>query len=260
MELVFLGTGAGCGVPLFYCECKACQEALIDSHYRRTRCAIALVGEETILIDAPPELAAQLSRYRIKNINHFALTHWHYDHFGGLGDLEFFVRLRRTRALPAVMTPETWTQLQASFGFMADCLEVTLVEPGQVVETGEERLTALAVAHAPGTIGFLIEHGSRRIAYLPDTGQLPPDTKERLHGIEYLLLDATYWGSNGYPGQHLSLSEAIAIGQELRAQQLYLTHLSMHFNTPVTSRELEDVIKPYDGQVHLAYDGLRLAL
>src|SRR4030042_5618014 len=108
MELIFLGTGAGCGVPSFYCGCKACQEALTDSRYRRTRCSIALSSQDNILIDAPPELRVQLSREGITDIGYLALTHWHYDHFGGLGDLEFYVRLHRTRALPAIMTKETW--------------------------------------------------------------------------------------------------------------------------------------------------------
>ena len=260
MDLVFLGTGAGCGVPSFYCECKACQEALTDSSYRRTRCAIALVGRDNILIDAPPELGAQLLREGIANLSYFALTHWHYDHFGGLGDLEFYVRLRRTGALPAVMTQETWAQLQTSFGFMTDCLDVTLVEPGQAVAVGEVQLTALAAAHTPGTLGFLIKRDSKSIAYMPDTGPLPDDTKGWLHGIEYLVLDATFWGHNWYPEQHLSFNEAIATGQELKVQHLYLTHLAMHYDTPVTNRELERAIEPYGQQVHLAYDGLRLAL
>ena len=260
MELVFLGTGAGCGVPAFYCECKACQEALKDSHHRRTRCAICVVGEDNILIDAPPELASQLSREGIRNIGYLALTHWHYDHLGGLGDLEFYVRLNRKSALPTVMTQETWAQLQMSYGFMTDCMNVTLVEPGQVVEIGTVRLTALEVAHVPGTLGFLIEHGSRCIGYLPDTGPLPADTRERLDGIECLVLDATFWGRNWYPEQHLSFREAVAIGQALNAQQLYLTHMAMHYDTPVTNQELERAIEPYGQRIHLAYDGLRLAL
>jgi len=260
MELVFLGTSAGCGVPSFYCECKACQEALTDSRYRRTRCVVALISQDNILIDAPPELGMQLSREGIADLSYFALTHWHYDHFGGLGDLELYVRLHRTQALPAVMTQETWAQLRASFGFMTDCLGVILVEPGQVVEVGEVQLTALAVAHTPGTLGFLIEHNGEDVAYLPDTGPLPADTKERLHGIERLILDATFWGRNWYPEQHLSFSEAIAIGQELEVKQLYLTHLAMHYDTPVTNQELERTIETYGQQVHLAYDGLRLAL
>lgn len=260
MELVILGTGAGAGVPLFHCGCKACQEAMDEQRYQRTRCAVALLGEENILIDAPPELAVQLSRNRITEISHFALTHWHYDHFGGLGDLEFYVRLRRSRALPALMTPETWAQLQVSFEYMSDCLDTKLLEAGQTVKAGEAQLTALEASHAPGTIGFLIENNGKRIAYLPDTGQLPDDTRKRLHGIEYLLLDATFSGKNRLPYQHLSFEEAIAVGRELEVGQLYLTHLAMHHDTPVTSRELEEAIKPYGGRVRLAYDGLRLAL
>jgi phosphoribosyl 1,2-cyclic phosphate phosphodiesterase len=130
----------------------------------------------------------------------------------------------------------------------------------QTVKTGEISLTALETAHAPGTIGLLIEKGGKRLAYLPDTGPLPESTRRRLRGIEYLFLDATYWGKNRLPGQHLSFEEAIKYGQELDVQQLYLTHLSMHFDTPMTSRELEKVIRPYNGRVRLAYDGLRLAL
>ncbi len=255
-----MGTSAGGGVPSFYCGCKACQEALKDSRYRRTRCAIALSSQDNILIDAPPELRVQLSREGIADIGYLALTHWHYDHFGGLGDLEFYVRLHRTRALPALMTQETWAQLKTSFGFMIDCLDVALVEPGQAMEVGEVRLTALAVTHTPGTLGFLIEHDGKGVAYLPDTGPLPADTRERLHGIGCLVLDATFWGRNWYPGQHLSFSEAIAIGQELEVQQLYLTHLAMHYDTPVTNRELASAIEPYGQGVRLAYDGLRLAL
>ncbi len=260
MELVFLGTGAGCGVPSFYCGCKACQEALTDSNCRRTRSAIAIVNSDYILIDAPPELGAQLSREGISNVSYFALTHWHYDHFGGLGDLEFYVRLNRTRALPAVMTQETWAQLQTSFGFMTDCLDVMLIEPAQVIELGTVRLTALEAAHAPGTVGFLIEHGNKCIAYLPDTGTLPDSTRERLMDVECLVLDATFWGRNWYPGQHLSFNEAIEVGQGLKVQQLYLTHLAMHYDKPVTNRELEQAVEPYGQHIRLAYDGLRLAL
>jgi phosphoribosyl 1,2-cyclic phosphate phosphodiesterase len=260
MDFVFLGTSAACSVPVFYCSCKACQEALNDSRFRRTRCAVVLAGEENLLIDAPPELSTQLSRYDVKKIDYFALTHSHYDHIGGLGDLEFYVRLHRNKALPAVMSYETWMQVQTIFGSVAECLDVKLIEPSQVATFGGVHLTALETAHSPGTLGFLIEHNGTCIAYMPDTGSLPAKTRERLHGIDYLILDATFWGRNWYPGQHLSIDEAIGIGRELEVGNLYLTHLSMHYDTPVTNQELEEALKPYQKQVHLAYDGLRFAI
>jgi phosphoribosyl 1,2-cyclic phosphate phosphodiesterase len=260
MDLVFLGTGAACGVPAFYCVCKACQEAVRDLRFRRTRCGIVLAGNETFLIDAPPELSVQLSREHIKQIDYFALTHSHYDHIGGLGDIDFYVRWHRNKALPAVMSHKTWMELQTIFGSAAECLDVKLIEPGQVATFGGLYITALEAAHSPGTLGFLIEHNGIRIAYMPDTGTLSGKTRECLHGIDCLILDATFWGRNWLPGEHLSVDEAIAVGLELEVRNLYLTHLSMHYDTPITNQELEEALKLYPQKVYLAYDGLRFPM
>ena len=100
-KLIFLGTGAGCGVPSFFCDCKACQEAQSEPRYRRTRCSVAIQGEMTTLIDTPAELRMQLIREGIDQIDQLLMTHWHYDHSSGLGDLEFYVRLKRGEAIPA---------------------------------------------------------------------------------------------------------------------------------------------------------------
>lgn len=99
---MFLGTGAGSGVPAFYCGCKVCIEAFGEPRYRRTRCAIAALGKKSFLFDAPPELASQLLREHIRAIDYVILTHAHPDHCAGLGDLEIYTRFHRRDVLPAV--------------------------------------------------------------------------------------------------------------------------------------------------------------
>lgn len=44
----FMGTGAGCGVPAFFCDCPACQEARENPAIRRGDCGVMVRG-----IDAP---------------------------------------------------------------------------------------------------------------------------------------------------------------------------------------------------------------
>ena len=259
--LTFLGTGAACGVPSFYCGCKACQEAQADPHCVRTRASVLVDGPERILIDASPDLWRQFNRERISGIDRLFLTHGHYDHMGGVGELEFFVRLARKSPLPAYMTAETATQLQNGFGFLCECLDITLMNPGVTLEIGTVKFTALAAQHTPGTLGFLIESsGSRRIAYVPDTGPLPAETAERLRSVDTLILDATFWGRNWMPRDHHSVAEAIQTGRDLRVGQLILTHLSMHYDEPMTSQELETSLSQYGGWTRLAYDGDRLNL
>lgn len=258
MELIFLGTGAACGVPSYYCGCKACEEALANPRCVRTRSSLAICGDETVLVDASPDLWAQLNRERISHVEHFFLTHWHYDHYAGLGELEFFVRLVRKRPLPAYMTPETWNSLLPAFGYMADCLEPHPLKPGDAVEIDSLRITALEAQHTPGTIGLLMENArGKRVAYLPDTGPLSGETALRLEGVDALILDATFWGANWMPSEHHSVAEAMRAGMEQNAGTLYLTHLALHYDQPITSRELETVLSAHGGRIRLAYDGDR---
>ena len=256
-KLVFLGTGAGCGVPSFFCDCVACQEARREPRFQRSRCSLLIRGEQNTLVDAPPDLHAQLVCERIDQIDHFILTHSHYDHTGGLGDLEFYVRVGRQEAIPAYMTPDSLAWLRTSFGFMADCLYIQTVEAGWQFELDQVTYTGLEVTHGPGTLGLLLETPEgRRTAYIPDTGPLPAATLEQIQGIETLILGATFWGRNWMPEDHLSVEEAVQIALQARPGQAFFTHLSMHHDIPVTNRELESYLASFASKFHVAYDGM----
>lgn len=260
MELVFLGTGAGNGVPEFYCNCRVCKEAWEDPRYRRTRCAVALCGEGNLLFDAPPELSSQLLREQLSRIDCFFLTHAHHDHCAALGDLELYAHFHRKERLPSVMSSETLEELQSRHGSVEEWMDVVPIQPGETVHRFGVSITAVEVAHSRGTLGYLIDTRAERTAYLPDTGPLPHRMRDLLTGIENLILDATFWEENWYPGKHLAFEQTIQTARELNVGVLYLTHLSMHYGKPVTSQEIESAIEPYGGKVRLAYDGLRISL
>ena len=260
MQIGFLGTGAANGVPAFYCGCVACKEAEAAAAARRTRCALVVRGSETTLIDAGPDLRQQLLREGIDRVDNLLLTHTHFDHAGGLPELEFYVRLRRKAPIPAIMSRESAEWVTSTLGYMADCLELRVVEAGETVVLDGVRYSALAVTHSPGAFGFLIENEAGcRVAYLPDTGPLPGETALRVAAVDVLIVGATFFGANWMPEDHLSVDEAVALGGQVGARETYVTHVSMHYDTPVGVADLERHIAGLGGpNVHLAYDGLWL--
>ena len=259
IELVFLGTGAGNGVPVFYCGCEVCREAERDPRCRRTRSALAVLGREISLIDAPPELMGQLAREGIDRVDHLFLTHAHSDHTAGLADLAIYSKFHLKRPIPAVMSAETRSRIEALFeGGAGEWLEVTVLEPGETIERGGLCCTGIAASHAPGTLGFLMERAGFRFAYVPDTGPLSGETLSLLRGIDCLMLDATFHEGNLYPDHHLTVAQAVEVGRDLEVKRLYLTHLSMHYTRPVTTGRLTSVVAQHGSLVEVARDGLRV--
>ncbi len=256
----FLGTGAGCGVPAFFCDCPACEEARRTPRARRGDCGAVVRGAGATLVDTPPDLRHQLEREGIRAVDQVIWTHAHFDHLGGLGELEYMVRLGGQRSLPCYASPAARDGILAEFHYMDDILAFTDLAPADSVELDGVRYTALPVAHAPGTYGYLVETPATRLFYASDTARLPEATAERVRGCDVMALDATFWGRNWSPQSHHSVQEAIEEGLSLDVGTLYLTHLAMHYDTPVTLAELEGFLEPYHGRVRVAADGLTLAI
>jgi phosphoribosyl 1,2-cyclic phosphate phosphodiesterase len=267
-----LGTSAT-GVPSFYCGCKACEEARSEPRAARGCCGLAVrscakdaakdVAQTVTLIDSSPDLRSQLVRERIDDVERILFTHEHFDHIGGLGHLEYYVRLKRKRALPLYAGDETLDVIRQQFGFMSDAVELHRNAPWQQLTFENVSYTALPATHSKGAVGFVIaavDGNGPAVAYFPDTATLLPQTAERLHGIDILLLDASFNGNNWMPHSHHSIDQAIATAQELKAGRCYLTHLSMHYDLPITLAELEQKLAPYEGRILPAHDGLTIAL
>ena len=263
----FMGTAAGCGIPAFFCDCPACNEARRNPRARRGDCGVMVRGANadgspgrTVLIDTPPDVRHQLIREDVRTVDELLFTHAHFDHMGGLGELEYLVQLVRKAALPTYGSAATLEGIGREFHYMTGCLDMREIQPYQRIELDGARYTALPVTHAPGTYGYLIETEETRLLYASDTGKLPPETAERVRGVDIMAMDATFWKRNWSPDDHHSVQECIEEGLGLGAKTLYLTHLAMHYDEPVTLEELENYLEQYDGRVKPATDGLSLSI
>ena len=78
--------------------------------------------------------------------------------------------------------------------------------------------------------------------------------------MDTLILGASFWGTNRLPEDHLSVDEALSIAGNIKPRHFYLTHLSMHYDTPVTNRELESYLAPFGNSVGVARDGLSIPI
>ena len=264
----FMGTAAGCGVPSFFCECPACAEARLDPALARGDCGVMVrraglpeADTPTLMLATPPDARHQLLREGVRHVDELLFTHCHFDHIGGLGEYEYLVQLmRRGEKLPVYASPEAMQGIFAEFRYMDYCLDAHMLEPGEAHEHDGVRYTALPVTHAPGTYGYLIETASTRLFYASDTGPLPPATAERIRGVDVLAMDATFWKRNWNPDAHHSVQECIEEGLALDAGKVYLTHLCMHYDEPITYAELCVYLEQYEGRVEVALDGLSIPI
>lgn len=84
------GTGGAQLVPVFGCDCAACQRARSDEAHRRRPCsAVVTFNDAVTLLDAGlPDL---MDRWPAGQFQQFLLTHYHMDHVQGLFPLRWGV-------------------------------------------------------------------------------------------------------------------------------------------------------------------------
>lgn len=248
----FLGTGTSAGVPMLGCECDVCRSPNPRNH--RYRCGVLIETRQgNILIDTPPELRLQLLRAHVDVVHSVLYTHYHADHLFGLDDLRPFGR-RLGGPVPIYCTDEVEEKIRSifSYAFTDSARELPAGylpklaferigdDPFEVL--GEE-VIPVPLEHAHfNVLGFRIGD----LAYCTDVNCIPSRSWRLLEGLKVLILDALR--PRPHPG-HFSLSEALAVIEQLKPDRAYLTHISHELEHEATSRKLPP-------NVALAYDTL----
>jgi phosphoribosyl 1,2-cyclic phosphodiesterase len=190
MDATLLGSGDALGVPAPLCGCQYCER----SDERRRPGLLVGTDEATVLLDASPDLRRQLHATGTTSVDACFLTHHHWDHVGGLGELDHATMAFDDHVLnpgefaaderPADtdtslhVTPTAALHFQYANGHLAGRFDPELLAHGDPVSVGDLAVVPFPVDHARplfDTVGFAVHHGDETVVYAPDLQSFLPD-------------------------------------------------------------------------------------
>lgn len=255
MTITFLGTGTSQGVPVIGCGCAVCRS--VDFRDQRLRVAVHIaVAGHSLLIDAGPDFRQQMLRARIERLDAILLTHEHKDHTAGLDDIRAYNFLQR-QPMPLWAEERVLAQVRQEFAYIfaahkypgTPSIDQHEVTPGCAFEPlpGLRVEPVRVFHHKLPVLGFRIGE----FAYVTDANAIAPEELAKLRGCDTIVLNALRHEPHL---SHYSLTEAVAVLEELAPRRAFLTHISHLLGR---HRDVEPTLPPF---VRLAHDGLTLSL
>ncbi len=206
-----------------------------------------------LLIDVSPDFRAQTLTAGINRIDAVLVTHAHFDHIGGLGDLRA-ASWRGKGAIPIHAGAETLEALRTRFGYAfadvgesyAPFLEACEFVPltGYAHEVAGFSFLAFEQVHGDTrTLGYRIGD----FAYSTDVSALPAEAWEVLDGVRTWVVGCLDRRSNP---RHAHLERVLEWIARLKPQCAVLTHMGPGLDYATLAAELpEGVVPAHDGMV-----------
>ena len=246
MKITILGSGTSKGVPEIACGCRVCRSH--DMHDKRLRAsALVEVDGQNLLIDVTPDFRQQALRCDLHHLDGVLITHSHYDHVGGFDDLRPFCF---NGPVTVYLRHDVNDDLHRRLDY---CFKSHLY-PGVPVFDMKEISRSPFYINGTRSLPIEVKHGKLPIvgyrigdfAYLTDVKTISDEEKSKLFGLKGLVINALRRREHF---AHLSLSEALALIDEVKPEQAWLTHFSheMGLHSEVESMLPENVYPCYDG-------------
>lgn len=260
MRVTVLGCGGSGGVPLLGDDWGSCNPANPKNRRRRVSVLVE-TGGRTILIDASPDLRAQLLDARVGHLDAVLFTHDHADHTHGIDDLRFLRRARGAPPLDAFGTEATMATIARRFEYIFRQKEEgssVLYRPFLAARTidapfdvGGVPVVPFAQDHGLGTVstGYRIggANGRGGMAYSTDVVDLPEESLARLENLDLWIVDCLRFEPHM---THAHFDKAIAWIARLKPRRAILTHMNHHTDYDEVARRCPPGVEPgYDGLV-----------
>ena len=249
VKITFLGTGTSQGVPVIACDCRTCQSD--DSHDKRLRTSLLLETEDaSILFDAGPDFRQQMLREHVTRLDAILLTHEHKDHIAGLDDVRAF-NYKSQDAIDIYSEERVLKALKKEYSYVFSEFQYPGIPRMRLNAIDDLAFSVKGIQITPVRVFHyrLPVYGFRigNFAYITDANYIPEESKEKLYGVKYLVINALRKEKHI---SHFSLREALDFIREISPKKAFITHISHQMGLHA---EVSEQLPP---EIMLAYDGL----
>jgi len=245
-----LGSGTSSGVPRIGGDWGSVDP--LDPRNSRSRsAALARVGGETILIDAGPDLRAQLLEAEVGTVDRVIITHDHADHCHGIDDLRQ-VAHNRGDQIPLFGRGDLLERLRQRFAYLfsGNALYPAVLTSWPIDGDWQVGTATIRFVDQPhgriSSLGMRFDEGDRSLGYAIDFVDLTDSMADLYAGVDIWVADCLR--RRPHP-THAHLDAVLGWARELKVGQLILTHLDNSMDHAQLLQELPDWAAPaYDGQ------------
>jgi len=254
--VTLLGTGDTTGTPTVGCDCETCETAR-ERNIERTRFSVHIENDrtgESLLIDFSPDFRYQFLRDGVSLPDAAIVTHIHFDHLDGLGNVFRLVdsldiyAADETDPVTGKSVAET---VQSDYDYLSP-IEVHPTTPYDPIRICGFDVTLVPVVHPPLVCYGVVVEDPETGAKLSVTGdtnyEIPDLSREVFADPDLLLADGIvpaalcdhhpiggcHENADGVPRtfgtKHMTREGALELADELGAKRTRLVHIAHYYS------------------------------
>lgn len=263
MRITLLGSGDAIGMPVPMCGCEYCQK----SEGRRRPGLLAETNQTTLVFEMSPDIKEQLHEVDVYDVDAFFVTHFHFDHFSGIRELnhiaieqhvlnpqDFDYNGFHGREITVYGNETVWSYLQDKQGHIAenDNIDFQVMSAGEKARVGDIVVESFRVEHGEETQGYTIQKGDKKVVYVPDVRSIPED-EDSYEDADIALMEGQLFGAESH-GYTEEIEQNI---EQAGADRTVLVNISEHLNQMHTG-ELEEAAEKKDYEVWNDFESTEL--